>query len=251
MRTLKDNSPITPVQVDADFPDGAIIDETISVQGTAVIREIYNDILVNMYKLLRLTGTTSNGLEDSEATTYQIIGALQKLPNVLNDIERLVTLTSTTFAVDMDITLLPNKYVFIAKVVGAYGAGSYTFKGTTSSPSYTFTSPTGFNDGAELLIIIDHSTVRAYAINPGIPATGSLTFTASDILGSDPFFFLPLTGTSVPAMPKYITMYVESGDPDDLVKMIQPVQYNASVQSIYGMSSPTDFPDQFITLFFA
>lgn len=251
MRSLKDNNGITPVLVNSQYPNGAIIDETNSVQGTAVIGEIYNDILVNAYKILAAAGIDTNGIADNEDNGYQLLIALQKLTNVLNDIEQPISLASLIWSVPIAIDLLPSKYFLICKAVGTYNpAATYTFKGT-GALSYSFTSPTGFIDGDELIVIINSAGVKAYGLGGGIPSSGKLTFGASDLLGSDPFFFLPLTGTGLPAIPKYLTMYIQNGDGDNQNKMIQPVAYVADTQVILGMPSPTDWPDQVITLWYS
>lgn len=251
MRSLKDNQLLTPVLVNANYPDGAIINETTSQAGTAVANEIYNDLLVNIFKIIDVVLGGTNGAPDNEATTYQLLSALQKLPNVQNDVEQILTLASTTFTLSLDITKLPNKYFVFAKAVGAYNpAVTYTFKGSTASPSYSFTAPNGFNDGDELVLILNQAGVIAYSFGGGIPASGHLTFNAGNLLGSDPFFFLSLTGTGVPAIPKYLTMYITNGDGDSQMKMITPA-YMAITRVILGMPSPTDFPDQVIDLYFA
>lgn len=251
MRTLKDSNSITPVLVNAQYPNGAIIDETLSTLGTAVIGEIYNDILVNAYKILAAAGINTNGMADNEDNGYQLLVALQKLTNVLNDSEQTLTLASTVWSIPLAIDILPNKYFVICKAVGAYNpAATYTFKGT-GALSYSFTAPNGFNDGDELIVIINTAGVKAYSIGGGTPASGKLTFGAGDLLGADPFFFLPLTGTAVPVLPKYLTMYIQNGDGDSQNKMIQPVAYVADTRVILGMPSPTDWASQVITLFFA
>lgn len=251
MRSLKDNQALTPVLVNANYPDGSIINETDSQPGTAVVEQVYNDLLVNIFKIIDLVLGGTNGVADNEATTYQLLAALQKLPNVQNDIEQTLTLASTTFTLSLDISRLPNKYFVFAKAVGAYNpAATYTFKGSTTSPTYSFTAPNGFNSGDELLLILNQAGVKAYSFGGGIPASGHLQFTASDLLGSDPFFFLPLTGTGVPAVPKYLTMYITNGDGDNQQKMIFPA-YVASARIITGMPSPTDWASQVIDLYFA
>jgi len=250
MRSLKDNQLLTPILINADYPDGSIINETGSQQGTAVVEQVYNDVLVNIFKIIDVVLGGTNGIPDNEATTYQFLSALQKLPNIQNDIEQNLTLASTTFGLNLDITKLPDKYFIFAKVAGTYNpAVTYTFKGSTSSPSYPFTSPTGFNSGDELLLILNQVGVKAYSFGGGTPASGHLSFSASDILGSDPFFYLPLTTTVVPTVPKYLTMYVTNGDGDNQQKMIMPA-YIADTRIISGMSSPTDWPSQIIDLYF-
>lgn len=248
MRSLKDNAALTPVQVNSTFPNGAIIDETSSTEGTAVVREIYNDILVNIYKILNIVGMTTNGVEDSEGTSYQLLAALQKFTNIQNDIENTLSLASTVWNLNLAIDLLPDKYFIFARAVGAYNSlSTYTFKGT-SPTTYNFTSPTGFNSGDELLLILDHGGVRAYSFGGGIAPSGYLTFDASKIVGADPFFYLPLTGTPVPQYPKYLTMYIQNGDGDNQNKMVFPA-YVADTRIILGMPSPTDWPSVIIKLY--
>ena len=161
MRTIEQLS--VPKQVDSDFPFGAIINETDTTDGTPVIREIYNDLLVNVYKLLEAVGIEPNNDEDNETNGYQILQALQILPNGLNDIERVLALTTTVWSCQLNLDFLPDKYFFIARASEDYVAGtSYTFKGTTAT-SYGFTS-SGFKALDELLVIIDSSDVRAYSL---------------------------------------------------------------------------------------
>jgi hypothetical protein len=153
--------------------------------------------------------------------------------------------------VPIPIDYLPNNTCLHCKASSAYNlASTYTFKGT-SSLSYGFTAPNGFNAGDELIVIVNTAGVVAYSVGGGIPSSGKLTFNAGNVLGSDPFFYLPLTGTAVPVMPKYLTMYIQFGDSDNQNKMIAPVQYVVDTRIILGMPSPTDWPDQVITLFFA
>jgi len=153
-----------PKQVDSDFPFGAIINETDTEDGTPVVREVYNDHLVNNYKLLEEVGITPSGAEDNETNGYQILEALKKLPNVLNDIEQILSLSTTIWSIPLNIDLLPNKYVFVARASEDYVAGTtYSFKGSTAT-EYPFTS-SGFKASDELLIVIDQSTVRAYSLS--------------------------------------------------------------------------------------
>lgn len=250
MRSLKDNQALTPVLVNANYPDGSIINETDSQPGTAVVEQVYNDVLVNIFKIIDLVLGGTNGTPDNEATTYQLLAALQKLPNVQNDIEQTLTLASTVFTLNLDITKLPNKYIVFAKAVGTYNpVVTYTFKGSTASPVYTFT-PNAFNSGDELLLVLDQSGVRAFSFGGAVPASGHAQFTAGDILGSDPFFFIQTAAKGVPTIPKYLTMYITNGDGDSQQKNIFPA-YIATTRIITGMPSPTDWASQVIDLYFA
>ena len=151
-------------EVSAAHPFGAIINETDTNDGTPVVREVYNDHLVNHYKLLEKVGMTANGQEDSETNGYQIIEALEKLPNKLNDIEQILTKTGSVWSINLPIELLPNKYFFFAKATDLYQPGaSYTFKGTGPTV-YPFSS-NGFKASDELLLILDTTGVKAYSLS--------------------------------------------------------------------------------------
>src|SRR6478736_1741022 len=162
MRTIKNLA--VPQNSDPKFPFSTIQNETDVLDGTPVVEEIYGDVLTNLYKLLQVVGLTPTGDQDSDVTQYQLLEALKKLPNSLNDIEQVLTLTATTWSVSLDLDYLPNKYVFVARASEAYVAGTpYSFKGI-SATEYSFISA-GFKSGDELLVIIDHATVRAYSIS--------------------------------------------------------------------------------------
>jgi len=148
-------------QVDSDFPNGAIKNETDINEGTPVVREIYNDPLVNLYKILDLAGVVFDGTEDKEGK-YQLVEAIRKLPNLLNDIEQVLTLSGGVWSVPFNLTYIPTKYVFFARASDAYTPG--TFKGLNASPSYSFTS-SGFAANDELLVVIDVTEVRAYSLS--------------------------------------------------------------------------------------
>jgi len=162
MRTIKQLA--IPQNSDAKFPFSTIQNETDVLDGTPVVEEIYGDVLTNLYKLLQVVGLTATGTQDSDITQYQLLEALKKLPNVLNDVEQVLTLTATTWSIPLDLDYLPNKYVFVARASEVYVAGiTYAFKGS-SATEYPFTSY-GFKSGDELLVVIDSSTVRAYSLS--------------------------------------------------------------------------------------
>jgi hypothetical protein len=147
------------------YPLGANIqNETDTVNGTPVIREIYGDVLMNLYRILELTNTVPTNTEDNKDTQFQLVEALKKLPNSMNDIEQVLTLSGSVWSVNFDLSILPNKYFFLARASNDYvSGGTYTFKGSgvTELP---FTSD-GFNASDEILVVIDTSGVRAYSLN--------------------------------------------------------------------------------------
>jgi len=132
---------------------------------TPVVEEIYGDILTNIYKLLRLSGVTANGLQDSETSQYQLIEALQKFSNTMNDVEQQLNLTGTLFSIGLDLSILPNKYVCFARSVEDYDSSlTYTFKGSNATV-LPFTSITGFKSGSTVLLVIDTAGVRAFNVS--------------------------------------------------------------------------------------
>ncbi|MFN0254513.1 hypothetical protein [Pedobacter ureilyticus] len=148
------------------FPDSTVVNETENNEGTPVVREIYGDVLTNLYKILRLTKETANGFEDNEVNGYQLVNALRKFTNELNDIEQQLNLTGTQFSINIDLSILPNKYVCFARAVETYVSSTvYTFKGTNSDV-FPFSAPVPFKSGDVVLVIIDTSGVRAYSIVP-------------------------------------------------------------------------------------
>ncbi|APZ82863.1 hypothetical protein [Flavobacterium phage FL-1] len=173
MRTIKNLA--VPQNSDPKFPYSTILNETDTNDGTPVVEEIYGDILTNNYKLLQTVDIIPTGTQDSDDDQYQILDALQLLPNKTNDIEQVLSLDSGIWSVPLKIEILPNKYFFLARAAENYIVGSsYTFKGTGTT-TYPFSS-LGFNSGDEILIIIDQSGVRAYSL-VSQAATASEIFT--------------------------------------------------------------------------
>lgn len=162
MRTIKNLA--IPQNSDPKFPFSTIRNETDTEDGTPVVEEIYGDILTNAYKLLQSVGLVPTGTQDSDTSQYQILEALKLLPNSLNDIEQVLSLSATTWGISFNLDYLPNKYVFVARASEDYVAGtSYSFKGSTAT-EYPFSS-SGFKASDELLVIIDQSSVRAYSLS--------------------------------------------------------------------------------------
>lgn len=165
MRTIK-QLPV-PQDSDAKFPQSTILNESGAQEGTPVVREIYGDILTNMYKLLELTEQAPTGDEDSEDTQYQIIDALRLFANTMNDVEQVISLAGSVWSVPLNLSILPNKYVFVARASDAYNSGVvYTFKGTGAAPVISFTSDTGFNASDLVMVVIDGAGVKAINLTP-------------------------------------------------------------------------------------
>jgi len=168
-----------PIVKDSDpkFPFGATIqNETDTQDGTAVVRELYGDIIQNLYQLVKIAGMTPTGDEDSDDTQYQIIEALKKFANDMNDVEQVLSLSGTQWSLQLPFDILPNKYVCIARTDSSYNPSeTYTIIGNDEDETeYAFESPSGFLESTEVLIIIDQSGVRAYSLSKSEEAATEL-----------------------------------------------------------------------------
>lgn len=171
MRTIKNIGVIHDDDY-AKFPQGTIKNETDVAEGTPVVREIYGDLLTNIYAYLADRKIVPNQLEDNQLNGYQFIQALRRLVNELNDVEQVLTLTNgSTWNCDFDLSILPDKYVFFARATEDYDdTVNYVFKGA-GLQQYPFISSTGFTGGTEILVVIDQATVRAYNISGSVGNT--------------------------------------------------------------------------------
>lgn len=167
MRTVKHLPNSVAKETDLiKFPDSTVVNENDLSDGTPVVREIYGDVLTNIYKILRLTKIVANGDEDNETDGYQLVDALRKFTNNLNDVEQQLNLTGLMFSVNLDLDLLPNRYVCIVRAVEDYiSTNTYQFKGTGDT-ALPFTAPNPFKSGDVVLLIIDTAGVRAYSLLP-------------------------------------------------------------------------------------
>lgn len=140
MRTLR-NFPYAQDSNTSKFPDGQIQNETATQDGTPVVREVYGDILTNIYKIVRDSGLDFNQLEDSEDNGYQLLEALKVFTNELNDLEQIITVGSTSLQVSFDVDNLPQNYVFIGKLSDAIVKDeSYTFSSSGDNQIAFFAS---------------------------------------------------------------------------------------------------------------
>lgn len=153
-----------PKDTNTRFPFNTIQNETPTQDGTPVVRELYGDPLTNIWKIIQLAGIAFTGDEDSDDTQYQLVDALRKFHNELNDIEQTISLNAGVWSVPLNIDLLPNKYLFIGRAAADYvSATPYTFKGSTAT-AISASSPTGFKTNDEVLTVIDAAGVRMYSL---------------------------------------------------------------------------------------
>ena len=171
MRTIKQLN--VPKEQDLNkFPDSTILNETDTIDGTPVVREIYGDLLTNWYAYLRDRGIIANGVEDNEINGYQLIEALKLNVNTLNDIRQtLNVIDSSTFELDIDFKLLTSDYPIFVRFTETIniedkGKGVYYLqdsKGIKKIINFT----QSVNSGDELLFIISNDVKAINLIQNG------------------------------------------------------------------------------------
>jgi len=164
MRTIKEQN--IPQETDYDkFPDSTIKNETETEQGTPVVREIYGDLLTNIYAFLRERGINPNQLEDNQLNGYQLIQALKRNVNELNDEEKILSLDGLNWTISLDLSIIPDKYFqFVRVTENLNDTLVYQFKGS-GVDLLPFVISSSFKTGDELLLIIDQSGVRYYNLS--------------------------------------------------------------------------------------
>ena len=157
MRTIRD-LPIVQDGNNALFPDGQIRNETATQDGTPVVREIYGDVITNIYKIIRDAGVDFTETEDSETTQYQLLDALKVFVNELNDVLQILTVEENDVSINVDLDNLPNNYVFIGQVSESLlSASTYELTGTGTN-TYSFSPQSNINANSQVLLVINNST---------------------------------------------------------------------------------------------
>lgn len=177
MRTIN-GLPIPQDTNTTKFPDGQILNETSTVLGTPVIREIYGDVLTNIYAILRDAGITPNQMEDAEDTSYQLLQALKVFHNELNDLEQVLTVSGANINTTFDFDNLPNNYVFIGKVSDALAASTNYNLVSTGNKSIVVSNTSVIVASSIVLVTIKDTTATVLNLS-GIAAAATTTLTTA------------------------------------------------------------------------
>ena len=169
MRTIR-NLSVPQDGNNAKFPDGQIQNETIDQDGTPVVREVYGDLLTNIYKILRDAGVNPNEIEDSEDEGYQLLKALKVFANEINDVDQVVTVSGSNLTVNFNVENLPDGYLFFGQFSEDVNSGSYNFNN-----SKTLNLLKNVESGKKLLFIIRSSEVQVYDFSKTEDLDGVLT----------------------------------------------------------------------------
>lgn len=165
MRNLKDSGLIHNSDY-IKFPFGGIKDETTTEEGTPVVEKVYGDLLSNIYAYLKDRGINFNNLQDNELNGFQLIQALKNNVNILNDQEKILSkVNNSTWRIGLKFSILVDKYFVFARASEDYNSSiNYSIRGDEPGTSFSFSSPSGFKSGDEILIVCDQSGFRAYSL---------------------------------------------------------------------------------------
>ena len=168
MRTIRQ----LPIAQDSDiakFPDGQIQNETDTVQGTPVVREVYGDVLTNIYAIMRDAGIEPNGDEDSSTASYQLLEAFKQFANSTNDLNQLITVSGTDLTIAIDVANMPNDFVFTGRLSDALTSGvSYSINGIL-----TLTPNSNISASSFVMVVLNTSGCKIYDIS-GVSATNDV-----------------------------------------------------------------------------
>lgn len=157
---------------DVKWPDGQIRNETLGVSGTPVVRELYGDIVTNVYKILRYAGVEPTETEDGENTQYQLLEALKKFANELNDIQQVVTVDDLVMTVVFNFDSLPDDYVFIAKVTEDVIANEdYEISGS-GDKTYNLMTPVTIPASSLVLVTLNEDGCSISQLNSNLDLSG-------------------------------------------------------------------------------
>lgn len=186
MRTLKNLG--YPQDNDTfNFPDGQIVNETATQEGTPVTRELYGDVLANVYAILRDAGIDANELEDNESRGYQFLKALKTFANELNDLNQPITVGQSTMQVDFNFDDLPVNYVFLGKLNSDVKKDvTYDFVGT-GNKIFNFTASQDARSNTQVIVTLKNNEAEI-ALITGIdeseplitPFDGVLSFNSTN-----------------------------------------------------------------------
>lgn len=164
MRTLK-NLPVPQDGDNARFPDGQIKNQSSTESGTPVVRELYGDIITNVYAILRDAGIVPNENEDSELTQYQLLDALKVFSNKLNDLQQVLTVDVNDINVTFDFDNLPENYVFIGKITEPILASENYTINSSGANSFPINSTLDISASSVVLVVLNQAGSQIFNLS--------------------------------------------------------------------------------------
>lgn len=148
------------------FPQGAIINETDSAEGTPVVREVYNDTLMNLYALLHNRKINLNNLEDNEINGYQVLKALGLVFNEMVDSYKVLSKSGLTWNIDLDLSLALTGTVFFVRVSDLSAVDSTIVLRDKTGSEFNVSVKTNLQSGDDCILVFDNNDSRIFSLNP-------------------------------------------------------------------------------------
>lgn len=177
MKTLR-NLPVPQDGDNAKFPDGQIKNESSTEPGTPVVREIYGDIITNIYAILRDAGIVPTENEDSSTTQYQLLDALKVFSNDLNDLQQLLTVNVFDINTAFDFDNLPENYVFIGKVTEIVLASENYVINSSGNDSFPINTSLDIPASSVVLVVLNQAGSQIINLSSLIDAGGDFVNTS-------------------------------------------------------------------------
>jgi len=171
MRTLK-NLPVPQDGDNAKFPDGQIKNQSSTESGTPVVRELYGDIITNVYAILRDAGIEPTETEDSELTQYQLLDALKVFSNNLNDLQQILTVNANDINVTFNFDNLPENYVFIGKITDPILASENYTINSIGADSFPINSTLDISASSVVLVVLNQAGSQMFNLSSLINGVG-------------------------------------------------------------------------------
>ncbi|MFN0254498.1 hypothetical protein [Pedobacter ureilyticus] len=105
-----------------------------------------------------------------------------------------------------------------------------------------------FNTSGKNSAVTDTNNWFQIFSNPG-SVTIELNKTAANITGNDPDYGISIANDNAPVFPTILKLYVDILG-NGSYQLVDPVIYDPATKMISGLSSPADFPNQKIKIFF-
>jgi hypothetical protein len=148
------------------FPQGAIKNETDNEEGTPVVREVYGDLLMNIYAILKDRGINLNDVEDSQQNGYQLLDALKLIYNQYLDASQILSKNGANWFINIDTSLIPDKAVLFVRSTEDM-VKNISINVLDIAGEFLSVSPkTNVKTGDDCVLIYDASGGRLYSLNP-------------------------------------------------------------------------------------
>ncbi|OJV51652.1 MAG: hypothetical protein BGO31_00160 [Bacteroidetes bacterium 43-16] len=151
---------------DADYPYGAIKNDTGTGDGTPVDVQVYGDIHQFFARLFAISGLTSNGLPDNLTNGFQLYDAFEKLAGL----QSWTALTTPILSVDTGTITAGTSFINKIRIQGKTLEWQCIFSATLNSI------------GTSISVNIPSAITSLTIANNTIPRPGTCTYFSAEVL---------------------------------------------------------------------